>query len=129
MFPIRNGLKQGDVLWPSLFNFALECALRWVQVIHDGLKLNGTHQLLVYADDINIMGGSVHTIKDSAEALVLANKEIGLKVNADKTKHMIMSRDQNAGRSQGMKIDNRSFERVEEFKYLLTISTNQNSIQ
>ena len=59
----------------------------------------------------------------------MATKEIGLEVNVDKTKHMVMSRDQNAGKSQNMRNDNRSFERVEEFKYLGTTSTNQNSIQ
>jgi hypothetical protein len=63
-----------------------------------------------------------------AEALVVASKEIGLEVNADKTKYMVMSRDQNAGRSHSMKSDNSSFERVEDFKYLGTTQTNQNSI-
>jgi len=97
MFPIRNGLKQGDALSVLLFKFALEYAIRRVQVNQDGLKLNGTHQLLSYADDVNILGGSAHTVKENAEALVVATKEIGLKVNADKTKYMITSRDQNAG--------------------------------
>ena len=87
-----------------LFNFALEFAIRRVQVNQDGLKLNGTHQLLAYADDVSILRGSVHTVKGNAEALVVATKEIGLEVNADKTKYMIMSRDQNAGRSHSMKI-------------------------
>jgi len=98
-------------------------------VNQDGLKLNGTHEILVYADYVNTMGGSVHTIKKNAEALVVASQEIGLDVNADKTKYMAMSRDQDAGRSHSMKIDSSFFERVEEFKYLGTALTNQNSIQ
>jgi len=57
------------------------------------LKLNGTHQLLVYADDVNVLGGSVYTIKENAEASIVASKEMGLEVNADKTKYMFMSRD------------------------------------
>ena len=65
----------------------------------------------------------------TAEALVVATKEIGLEVNADKTKFMIMSRDQNAGRSHSMKTDNSYIERVEELKYLGTTLKNQNYIQ
>ena len=75
------------------------------------------------------MGGSVHTVKENAEALLVASKEIGLEVNADKTKYMVMSRYQDAGRSYSIKIDNSSFERVEEFMYVGTILKNQNSIQ
>ena len=74
------------------------------------------------------MGGSVHTVKENVEALVAATKEIGLEVNADKTKYMVMSREQTAGLSHSMKVDNISIERVEEFKYLGTTVTNQNSI-
>jgi len=85
-FPIRKGLKQGDALQILRFNFALEYGIRRVQVNQDGLKLNDTHQLLAYADDVNILGGSIHTLKENAEALVVATKEIGLKVSADKTK-------------------------------------------
>ena len=75
------------------------------------------------------MGVGVHTIKENAEALLWASTETGLAVNADKTKYMIMSRDKNAGQSHSIKNDNSSFARVEEFKYLGTTSTNQNSIQ
>ena len=60
------------------------------------MKLNGTHHLLVYADDVNILGESVHIIKENAEALVVASKETGLEVNVDKPKSMVMSSDQNA---------------------------------
>jgi hypothetical protein len=91
MFPVTNGLKQGDALMPLLFNFALEYATRRVKVNQDGLKLNCTHQLLDYANDVNIMGGSVCTTKKNREALVVASKENELEVNADKTKYMIMS--------------------------------------
>jgi len=55
------------------------------------LKLNGTHQLLVYADDVNILGGSIHTIKENTAAFIVASKETGLEVNTDKTKDMGMS--------------------------------------
>ena len=79
---------------PLLFNFALEYATRRAQVNQDGLKLNSTHQLMAYADDLNILGGSVDTVKKNAEALVAATREIGLEANADKTKYMVTSRDQ-----------------------------------
>jgi len=61
--------------------------------------IRNIHELLVYADDVYVLGGSVRTVKENAEALVVASKEIALEVNADKTKYMLISRDQNAGRS------------------------------
>jgi UDP-galactopyranose mutase len=72
---------------------------------------------------------SIHTVKENTEALIVASKEIGLEVNADKTKYMVMSWDQNAGQSHSMKTDNSTFQRVEEFKYLGTSLANQNSIR
>jgi hypothetical protein len=80
IFPIRNGLKQVDVLSLLLFSFALEYAIRRFQVIQDGLKLNGAHQILVYADDFNIVGGSVLTRKERVETFVMASKKTGLEV-------------------------------------------------
>jgi len=83
-----------------LFNFDLEYAIRRVQVNQDGFKLNGTHQLLAYADDINILGGSIHILKENAVALVAAARQIGLEVNADKTKYVVMSRSECRTNSQ-----------------------------
>ena len=65
--------------------------MRWVQVNKDGLKLNGTHQLLVYADSVNILGGSVHTVKENGEALTVVSMETGQEVNADKSMYSTCS--------------------------------------
>jgi hypothetical protein len=81
-----------------LFNFTLEYAINRVQANQEGLKLNVTHQFLVYADDVNILDGSIYTTRKNTEALLIASKEIGLEENAEKTKHMVMLRDQNAGK-------------------------------
>jgi hypothetical protein len=77
-----------------------------------------------YADNVNILGGSIYSIKKNAEDLVIASKEIGLEVNAEKTKYMVMSRNQNAGQNHNINIDNKSFGRVEEFKSSGTTLTN-----
>jgi hypothetical protein len=81
------------------------------------------HSIVDHANDANILGRSVHTIKNNTEALVIASKEIGLEINADKTKYVVMSRDQNARRSHDIKTDNSCFERVEQLRYLGTTFT------
>jgi len=73
-----------------LFNLALEHAISRVLINQDGLKLNGTLQLLVYAEDVQILGGSVNSIKKNTAALVVAKKGIGLQVNANKTQYMVV---------------------------------------
>ena len=75
---------------------------------------------MVYADDINILGDSVRTIKENAEALVVACKETGLEVNAEKTRYMVISRGQHPRQNHDLKMGNKLFERVEEFKNLIT---------
>jgi hypothetical protein len=82
---MQNDLKQGDALSPLLLNFALEYAIRKVQENQMGLKLNGTHQLLAYADDVNLLGDNIDTINKTTGTLTDASKEVGLEVNVEKT--------------------------------------------
>jgi hypothetical protein len=111
-FPIQNGLKQGDALSPLLFNFALEYAIRKVEESQVGLKLSRTRQLLAYADDVNILGNNIDTMDKNAETLIDASKEVGLERNAEETKYMLLSRQQNVSQNRDIKIANRSFEDV-----------------
>jgi hypothetical protein len=120
-------LKQGHDLLPLLFNFALEHAIWKVQENQEGLKLNGTHQLMTYADDI-IMREYMDTMKKSTGALLEASKVVGLEVNPEKTKYMLMSHSQKIGEKHSIKIVNRYFEDVAKFNYLGTTLTNQNSM-
>ena len=94
-------LIQGDALSSLSFNLAL-----------DSLKSNGTHPLPVFSDEVN------------SDAVIIASKEIGLELSTDKTKYMVMSRDQNAGRSHKIKVDKSSFESANQFKYFGSTQTN-----
>jgi len=83
---------------------------------------------LSHADDVNVLEGSIHNLKENAEVLVPSTREIGPEVSADKSKYMVMSLDQNAGRNHSVRINNSTFESVEDFKCLGKTLTNQNSI-
>jgi hypothetical protein len=103
-FPIQNGLKQGNALSPLLFNFALEYAIRKVQENQAGLKLNETHQLLAYADEVNLLGDNIDVINKNTQSLIDASKEVGLEVHVEKSKYMLVFLDQNAGQNREIKI-------------------------
>jgi hypothetical protein len=85
-----------------------------------GLKLNVTHQLLAYVDDVNLRRDNIDTVKKNRETLIKATKEIGLEINEEKSKYMLISRQQNAGQNRNIKIANTLFENVSQFKCLGT---------
>jgi hypothetical protein len=109
-----------------LFNCALKDAIRRVQQNQEGRKIYGTHQLFAYVDDVNIVEANINTIKKNTEALSDASKEIGLAVNPEETKYMLMSRSQKTGQEYSIKIGNRSFGDVAKFTYLGTTLSDQN---
>jgi hypothetical protein len=112
-FPIQDGLKLGDALSPLLFNFALEYAIRKVQ-------------LLAYAYAVNLLGDNIDTKNRNTDTLIYSSEEVGLEVNTEKSKHTLLSHHQNAGQNHDIKIANRSFENVSQFKYSVTTVRNQN---
>ena len=93
-----------------------------------GLELNGKHQFLVYADNVNMLGENLQTIRENAEIFIKASKNIGLEVNSEKTKYMITFRLQIVIQNQNIVIENLSFQNVEKFRYLGVTVTNTNDI-
>jgi hypothetical protein len=106
-FPIQNELKQGDALSPLLFNFGLEYAIKKVQESQIELKLNCTHQLLGYTDDVNLLGDNIDIINKNTGTLIDSSRQVGLQINVEKTKCMLLPHHQNAVQNQDIKIANR----------------------
>jgi hypothetical protein len=99
-FPIQNGVKQGDALSPQLFIFPLEFAIKKVQENQVGLKLNGIHQLLAYADNVNVLGDNIDTVNKNTESLIDGSMQVGLEISVDETKYMLLSHHQNASQNR-----------------------------
>jgi hypothetical protein len=128
-FWIKNDLKLGDRCTFSLllFDFVSEYAVWKVQTNQEVLKLSGTHRLLISVDHANLLSENINTTRNTETLLVVSEKS-DLEVNAEKTKYMLISCEQNAGQSCRTKIGSESFESVAKFKYLRTTQTNQSCI-
>ena len=128
IFEIHNGLKQGDALSPLLFNLVLEHAIKSLED-KEGVQLNGIHKLLVYADDIVLLGDSDEILKDNMHILRSNTRELGLEVNVNKTKYMVTRRNASCNANGQLMTNEGNFEEVAEFKYLGALITNRNEIQ
>jgi hypothetical protein len=103
-FPTQNSLKE-DALMPLLFNFASEYAIKKIQENLVGLETNGTYQLVVYADNINLLGDDIIIIKENTETILWASRDVDLEINAEKKKkkkkkYMTISCHQNSGQPE-----------------------------
>jgi hypothetical protein len=89
-----------------------------------GLKLSRTHELLAYADGVNLLGDNVVAVNKSSDTLINASKGVGQKINIERTKYMLLAHHQNVGENRDIKVANRSFENVPQIKYLGMTVTN-----
>jgi hypothetical protein len=103
----------------------IKCKIKYLT----NLCFSGTHQLLVYTDDMNLLDDIIDPIKKNTETIINASKEVGVEVNAEKTMYTLLSRHQNAGQNHNINRCKRYFENVAQFRYLGTTTTNQNLIR
>jgi hypothetical protein len=128
-FATQNGLQKADTLLSLLCNVAVEYAIAEVQVNESRLKLNGPHQLPLYANYVNLLRESINTIHENSAILLVASKNNGLQINAEKTKYMLMSLSSIECRTKCyIKTVSKSVENVAKFKYLQNILKNQNNM-
>jgi hypothetical protein len=128
-FLIQNDLKQRNDLSPLFINFALEYDIRNVQENQVELKFDGTHQLLAYADDVNLLGDNIDSVNKNTETLNDGSKEVGLQINVEKSEYILVFHHQNAGQNRDIKVANKSLENMSQVTYLVTTITSQNLIQ
>lgn len=126
---IDRGVRQGDGLAPTLFNLVLEAVMRRANIRRNATLLHHSYQILGYADDLDIAGRSLKAVKETFEAIEVKAKKVGLEVNAEKTKFMVVSRYQNAGKNIGktLNLGQYSFEVVKEFTYLGSVISSENN--
>ncbi len=111
-FLIRDGLKQGNEMSTTLFNLTLEYVVRKLQVGNPGVTLNGTTQILGYADDLVLLGDSREAVKTNAEILMEAAGCTGLEVSEEKTKYMVMDRKGTLRRLADLRVGRYVFEKL-----------------
>lgn len=125
-FQVNQGLKQGDGLAPMLFNLALEAVIRKTSIQRNYTLVNKSAQVIGYADDINIVGRSVRAVKECYSEIKEAAKEVGLRINEEKTKVMLQARVNRPTLGNNLTIDEHKLEVVDHFAYLGSTVTNKN---
>jgi len=126
-FKIRNGLKQGNALYPLIFNFALEYSILKMKKEKKRLSLNCLNQLFVYADEVDLIVDDINALQNNTVACVEACDEIGLQINIDKRKYMITSRN-TGNEGNNIRIRDEVIEKVNKFKYFGAHAKNKNQV-